>query len=76
MNEDRKQVWSPEWETATKEARIRLLLSDGQWHNSKELADVTHRFSGTIFVIRNNGWVIHKRYNKEAHTWEYRWGGR
>lgn len=40
------------------EKRILQILSDGQPHSAKELAEVTHRFGATIHSLRYKGYAI------------------
>lgn len=38
--------------------QIMQLLSDGQPHSTKELATITHRVSGVIYELREEGYEI------------------
>lgn len=52
--------------------RLRLVLSDGNWHSTEELVqEVGHRFSATIHVAKQRGDRIEKR-RVDKNQFEYR----
>lgn len=57
----------------TRADKLLLLLEDGSWHDGKELAEVvSHRFSGYLFTLKQEGVNWTKRRNKLAPKGE-RW---
>ncbi len=56
--------------------RLLSLMSDGVWHSAEELVEkISHRFSATIYVLKNRGYKFDKR-RIEGHRYEYRLNSR
>jgi hypothetical protein len=60
----------------TKEQRVLLLLADGEWHSALQLAlEVSHRFGGYLFTLKEAGVVWEKRHVTAPNGdswWDYR----
>jgi len=58
----------------TKTQRLFLVLSDGNWHTTRELARrVGHTFACAKFKLVNAGYQIEKRpHPVSAYQWQYR----
>lgn len=60
---------------ATKEDRILLLLSDGEWHYGREMTEkVSWRFGGYLFNLKQDGvaWEKERMRVKGACVYRYR----
>ncbi|MGB3237623.1 MAG: hypothetical protein WBB29_04955 [Geitlerinemataceae cyanobacterium] len=48
------------------------LMSDGQWHEARELIEnISHRFSATMHILRKQGYQFEKR-RLNRQQYEYR----
>lgn len=49
----------------TKAEKLRLILSDHEWHSTKELVShIGHTFGGAIYQLRQQGFTI----KRQAHS--------
>lgn len=59
----------------TQAERLYVILSDGDWHSTKELArKVSHRFAGAKHeLVHRHGYRVEKRsHPRRKRQWQYR----
>lgn len=61
-------------EHLTKRQKMRLILSDRQWHSTQELVNrIGHTFGCTLYQLRQNGFVIKRqKHPVRKHQHQYR----